>query len=184
MTGKKGLNMISFPFQPSQGVQETISRAGTSFCGIPSKTDQEHLGKGFWLDRSESLSDDYEAVMQSIFLRFWSPGELVWSITSSLWSDFPPFHPSWLLFWSFRLGEHQQSIITRKNSCVKLKPTCFSPALKLEKAATELWSVSKEIQLSVLLITSPGSLGTWSHKVIIMVITQGYNDDDHARWWW
>ena len=126
LTGKKGLNMISFPFQPSQGVQETISRAGTSFCGIPSKTDQEHLGKGFWLDRSESLSDDYEAVMQSIFLRFWSPGELVWSITSSLWSDFPPFHPSWLLFWSFRLGEHQQSIITRKKSFAKMKPTSSS----------------------------------------------------------
>ena len=70
MTGKKGLNMINFPFQPSQGVQETISRAGTSFCGIPSKTNQEHLRKGFCLDRGEALSVDYESFMQSIFLRF------------------------------------------------------------------------------------------------------------------
>ena len=83
--------------------------------------------------------------------------------------------------WTSTIDNHKKEIFCKNETNI------FFPASKLEKAATELWSVSKEIQLSVLLITSPGSLGTWSHKVIMMMITQGENnDEDHTmwQWWW
>ena len=82
-----------------------------------------------------------------------------WSITSSLWSD-SPLHPlNWSPFWNCHPGMlHYKKQSIRASS---------SSALRLEKAATELWSGSNETQHWVSVKIFPDSPETWSHKVVV-----------------